>query len=249
MTQTAFANDSGLEDVLQYISGLRIDDIDNLQSHNALGDVSLSDEDLAKLLFAQEAGHLLNITRDHIAGPSGSASANTLIDELIAMEEMARFDHEYALALSEDRPLPVRPERRLVMVPEPVRNRTPESESSDEDSDADELAALRYAYEADFLEEASEDDAADFAEEAYAGSEVAVAEEGAYTASEVDFGTLEEANVSEVDFAEERANLSEADFAEERADAVSEVDFLQERAYDSDEDEQSARMHGMWGHY
>jgi len=108
MTQST---DFGLEDVLHYITGLRIDDIDNLQSRHALDDTSLSDEELAKFLFAQEAESLLNVTRDHIAGPSGS-DAQTLIDELIAMEEMARFDHEYALALSEDRPLPVRPERQ-----------------------------------------------------------------------------------------------------------------------------------------
>lgn len=104
--------DFGLEAVLQYISHLRIDDIEDLQTRSAQNASSLSDEELAKLLFAEEASALLNVTRDHIAGPS-THGTRTLMEELLAMEEMAQFDHEMALALSEDRPFPVRPETKL----------------------------------------------------------------------------------------------------------------------------------------
>ena len=103
-------NDFGLEAVLQYISQLDIDDIDDLQARNAQEDASLTDEELAKLIFAQEAESLLNVTRTHISGLAVPDS-NVLIEELIAMEEMARFDHEVALAIAEDRPIPVRPEQ------------------------------------------------------------------------------------------------------------------------------------------
>lgn len=111
MTQAHLRRESELESVLQYISQLRIDDIEDLQSRHTEDEDALSDEELAKLIFAQEAESLLNVTRDHIAGPSFSlADSQTLMEELIAMEEMARFDHAVALALSEDRPPPIRPE-------------------------------------------------------------------------------------------------------------------------------------------
>ena len=112
-------HDFGLEAVLQYISQLDVDDIDDLQARNARNESSLSDEELAKLLFAQEAESLLNLTRARIAGPSAVGTQN-FIEELIAIEEMARFDHELALALSEDRPLPVRPELPRQTLPLPV---------------------------------------------------------------------------------------------------------------------------------
>ncbi|KAH8100559.1 hypothetical protein BXZ70DRAFT_158368 [Cristinia sonorae] len=124
----------GLEDLIQYITHLHLDDIEDLQARNAEDDTSLSDEELAKLIFAQEAESLLNITRDHIAGPSAAGSQD-LIEELIAMEEMARFDHEVALAIAEDRPIPMRPEStRLGRRDRPLR--PPSHNESEDDSDA-----------------------------------------------------------------------------------------------------------------
>ncbi|TCD67542.1 hypothetical protein EIP91_012296 [Steccherinum ochraceum] len=127
--------DYGLEAVLQYITHLRLDDIEDLQTRSAQDASSLSDEELAKLMFAEEASALLNVTRDHIAGPS-THDTRTLMEELAAMEEMARFDHEMALALSEDRPLPVRLE---TIRPPAAADATAElfeyADSEEEDSD------------------------------------------------------------------------------------------------------------------
>ncbi|CAL1696541.1 unnamed protein product [Somion occarium] len=100
-------NANGLASVLQYITLLDQDDIEDLQSHTGPSvDVVLSDEELARLLFAQEASSLLNISKDYASG--SSTEGRSLLEELTAMEEMARFDHEMAVALSEGRPLPTR---------------------------------------------------------------------------------------------------------------------------------------------
>lgn len=100
-----------LDDILSYISKLQITDIDSLQARasNHGGDAGANDEELAMLLFAQEAEGLLNVTKDHA---NGSSSQRSLLEELTAMEEMARYDHEVALAISEDRPIPSPPTRR-----------------------------------------------------------------------------------------------------------------------------------------
>ncbi len=76
-----------LDDILNYISLLQIADIDSLQArasnnHGATGD--LNDEELAMLLFAQEAEGLLNITKDYA---SGSSSERPLLEELAARED------------------------------------------------------------------------------------------------------------------------------------------------------------------
>ena len=99
-----------LDDILSYISKLQISDIDSLQARasNHSGDAQLDDEELAMLLFAQEAEGLLNFSKDHASG----SSSRSLLEELTAMEEMARYDHEVALAISEDRPIPSPPARR-----------------------------------------------------------------------------------------------------------------------------------------
>lgn len=101
-----------LDDILSYISSLQIADIDSLQARasNHRGAVDdLNDEELAMLLFAQEAEGLLNITKDYA---SGSTSHRPLLEELAAREEMARYDHEVALAISEGRPIPPPPTPR-----------------------------------------------------------------------------------------------------------------------------------------
>lgn len=99
-----------LDNLLAYISTLRIDDIDSLQartSHNSDQSAEIVDEELAMLLFAQEAEGLLNISKEFATG--SSSHTRSLLDELTTMEEMARYDHEVALAISEDRPIPPPP--------------------------------------------------------------------------------------------------------------------------------------------
>ncbi|KAH9950516.1 hypothetical protein B0H21DRAFT_819309 [Amylocystis lapponica] len=100
--------------VLAYISQLQLEDIDDLQSRShgkardtSTSDAPLSDEEFAMMLFAEEAQGLLSVTKDYIMGPAHSG--RSLIEELAAMEEMARLDREMALALSEGREPPVRP--------------------------------------------------------------------------------------------------------------------------------------------
>ncbi|GBE78159.1 hypothetical protein SCP_0110420 [Sparassis crispa] len=104
--------------VFTYISGLDIDDIDSLQSRSrgkAVGEGSgptspVSDEEFAFLLFAQEAQALLNITKDHIVTTrkDGDNPSRSLVEELAAIEEMARHDRQMAIALSEGREPPRR---------------------------------------------------------------------------------------------------------------------------------------------
>ena len=93
-------------------------------------DEELDDEALARFLFAQEAASLLNVTLDHRADSSDPAD-ETLLQELMAMEEMARSDREMALALEEEeeeeedqeeeeRPPPIHMGRRPAMTGSPV---------------------------------------------------------------------------------------------------------------------------------
>lgn len=104
------AQEGGLAALLAYISQLGVQDIENLQARtlddatsDSHPDHSLNDEEVAMRLFAAEAESLLNITKEHIAGiPDGVQCApGSLVQELLAVEEMARRDHMLAIALSE----------------------------------------------------------------------------------------------------------------------------------------------------
>ena len=120
---------NGLTSLLQYITSLNNDNIQDLM---ALGegshvDEELDDEALARFLFAQEAASLLNVTLDHRADSSDPAD-ETLLQELMAMEEMARSDREMALALEEEeeeRRPPIYMGRRPAMTGSPVELPTP----------------------------------------------------------------------------------------------------------------------------
>ncbi|KZT06378.1 uncharacterized protein LAESUDRAFT_714427 [Laetiporus sulphureus 93-53] len=115
-TATDTRNDE-LTDLLSYISQLGLDDIDDLLSRNATGSGdALNDEELALLVFAEEAQGLLNIVKDHVsAAPSGVVDdVTTLLDQLVVMEDMARYDREMAIALSEGRDPPPRPVRATI---------------------------------------------------------------------------------------------------------------------------------------
>lgn len=102
-------------DVLSYISRLDLDDIESLQSRSRnkqRDEEVLSDEELAMLLFAEEAEGLLNITKEYRA--EDSSEPRSMLQELLELEEAARYDHQVALAISEGRPIPPRPERHIV---------------------------------------------------------------------------------------------------------------------------------------
>ncbi len=102
----------GFSDVISYISQLALDDIESLQerSRNKGRDEEImTDEELAMMIFAEEAEGLLNIRREHISERSNKPCS--MLQELLEMEEAARYDHQVALAISEDRPIPPRPPR------------------------------------------------------------------------------------------------------------------------------------------
>lgn len=108
MTGTQTTN--GLASLLEYISLLEDEEIGDIQAFGQDGhvDEELDDESLARFLFAQEAASLLAMSRDRRMDLP-TLSDGDLLDELTAVEDMARFDHEMALALFENRPLPTRP--------------------------------------------------------------------------------------------------------------------------------------------
>ena len=109
-------------DVLSYISRLDLDDIDSLQSHSQRKrqDVNyLTDEELAMHLFAEEAEGLLNRAREH-RSEDNSAESLSMLDELLQLEDDARYDHQVALAIADDRPIPPRPERRVYSCARPI---------------------------------------------------------------------------------------------------------------------------------
>ncbi|KAF7789869.1 hypothetical protein EIP86_000817 [Pleurotus ostreatoroseus] len=102
-------------DMIAYITRLDLDDIESLQErsrHKGQGGTTLSDEELAMLLFVEEAEGLLNIVKGH--GASSVRQPATLLQELVEREEMERYDHEVALAIHEGRPIPSPPERRSI---------------------------------------------------------------------------------------------------------------------------------------
>ncbi|OCH96605.1 hypothetical protein OBBRIDRAFT_815867 [Obba rivulosa] len=93
-----------------YIAQLGVEGIDELESRSAgKRRAPLSDEELALQLFVEEAQSLLSVTKEFLVGSTADYhGSRALVDELIAMEEMARLDHEMAVALSEGRDPPPR---------------------------------------------------------------------------------------------------------------------------------------------
>lgn len=100
--------DSGiLTDVITYISELGLDDIDSLQSLSTQDDDTLSDEELAMALFAEEAKGLLNIAKERVG--HALDRARTIFEELEEMETTARLDRLVALSLASGSGTPPRP--------------------------------------------------------------------------------------------------------------------------------------------
>lgn len=100
----------GTDSLLIHISRLSLTEIDALQ---ALLDADLSfehvsDEDLAIWMFAEEARSLLTIAKEFRDGDEdhGDDLEQFLLEELEEIEEMARYDREVAIAISEERPIP-----------------------------------------------------------------------------------------------------------------------------------------------
>ena len=67
---------------------------------------------MALALFSQEAEGLLNTAKAHILIEE-DVDENRLTDQLLDMEEMARFDRAIAVAISEGREPPTKPERHI----------------------------------------------------------------------------------------------------------------------------------------
>ncbi|KAI0768485.1 hypothetical protein BD413DRAFT_614362 [Trametes elegans] len=103
---------NGISALLELISELSLREINHLQMKQRVdgrarpAGTATDDNELALALFADEAASLLNISKDRILNPR---YRQDLLDELIAIEETARYDHALALALSEGRPPPPRP--------------------------------------------------------------------------------------------------------------------------------------------
>lgn len=102
-------------DIINYITQLELADIESLQERSRhQGETTLSDEELAMLLFVEEAEGLLNITKGHRA--ASVRQSGSLLQELMEREELERYDHEVALAISEDRPIPPPPGHRSISI-------------------------------------------------------------------------------------------------------------------------------------
>lgn len=102
-------------DIIAYITQLDLDDIESLQERSRHKvETALSDEELAMLLFVEEAEGLLNITKGHRA--ASVPQSGSLLQELMDREELERYDHQVALAISEDRPIPPPPGRRSISI-------------------------------------------------------------------------------------------------------------------------------------
>lgn len=142
----------GISDVISYISQLDVQGIEDLQSraHNKDEDQIRTDEELAWALFAEEAQGLLNVVKDRaLEDESDESSNHSVLEELEAMEEAARYDRLVALAIYEGEPIPPRPRR-------PARSRAGHSlvpQISDEDDDNDgeaeeEYVSIQYPFRA-----------------------------------------------------------------------------------------------------
>lgn len=106
---------NGVAGVISYISRLELQDIQTLQERAQRGNssVGVTDEELALALFAEEAEGLLNVAQGHVVDQRNDGGRPlTVFEELEEMEEVARYDHLVALAISQGTPIPPRPARR-----------------------------------------------------------------------------------------------------------------------------------------
>ncbi len=106
---------NGVADVISYISRLDLQDIEALQerAQRRNSSVGVTDEELALALFAKEAEGLLNVAQGRVVYQRNDGGRPlTVFEELEEMEEVARYDHLVALAVSQGTPIPPRPARR-----------------------------------------------------------------------------------------------------------------------------------------
>ena len=79
----------GLGDLISYIAQLDLQDIQSLQSraHNSSSAANQTDEELALLLFSEEAEGLFNIAAEHMNGGDGSSRSKSVVEELEELDE------------------------------------------------------------------------------------------------------------------------------------------------------------------
>ncbi|KAI9057163.1 hypothetical protein FKP32DRAFT_1661796 [Trametes sanguinea] len=114
--------------LLALIAAMALEDVKELQNQRAGGGTAISaDEELALRLYAEEATALDTFARDVAMAQSLEKAMETdsgLLQEFARMEEMARRDREFAIALSQGRtPQPAQPQRRLNAGPVVVATR------------------------------------------------------------------------------------------------------------------------------
>ncbi|KAL7285673.1 hypothetical protein ACG7TL_000778 [Trametes sanguinea] len=102
--------------LLALIAALALEDVKELQNHRAGDGTAISaDEELALRLYAEEASALDTFAQDVVMAQSLEKAMETdagLLEELARLEEMARRDREFAIALSQGRmPQPAQPQR------------------------------------------------------------------------------------------------------------------------------------------
>ncbi|OSD06030.1 hypothetical protein PYCCODRAFT_1070477 [Trametes coccinea BRFM310] len=113
------ANEQASDDsaaLLALIAALALEDVKELQNHRAGDGTAISaDEELALRLYAEEASALDTFAQDVVMAQSLEKAMETdagLLEELARLEEMARRDREFAIALSQGRmPQPAQPQR------------------------------------------------------------------------------------------------------------------------------------------
>ncbi|KAI0724353.1 hypothetical protein C8T65DRAFT_563522 [Cerioporus squamosus] len=99
---------------MAHISRLTITELDSLLANRNQPESrtpSLSDEELSLLLFAEEAEGLLNIAKNHVT--SETELEDVLFNALLEVEETAEYDRAIAIALSQGRNPPPRPQPRV----------------------------------------------------------------------------------------------------------------------------------------
>ena len=89
-------------EILGYVNRFELD--------QATATLARSREELAIALFA-ETDAIISLTRNISA--DGHRTSAQLIEELEEQEEAEHYDHLVAIAISEDRPIPPRPQRRV----------------------------------------------------------------------------------------------------------------------------------------
>ncbi|OSD06019.1 hypothetical protein PYCCODRAFT_1474892 [Trametes coccinea BRFM310] len=118
----------GLSVLLEHLSAVHSIETGELQSRRAAGSARSSgepqsDAELARAMFAEEAEGLLNTAKERIV-LKGDTEGD-LLEELIKIEETARYDRALAIALSQGRDPPPRPAKlghRLERAPKVASN-------------------------------------------------------------------------------------------------------------------------------